>query len=140
MNRVLLPVDGSDCSLRAVDYLIDECADIERADVHLLNVQVPLTGDIAQFFRPEDVLGYHHDESEKALLGARQRLDAAGVPYTAHEEVGSVAATIAGLADRLHCDHIVMGTHGRGTLKELLVGSTTLKVVHLAKVPIILVK
>jgi nucleotide-binding universal stress UspA family protein len=140
MNRVLLPVDGSDCSLRAVDYLIDECTDDEPPDVHLLNVQPPLTGDVSQFFRPEDVLGYHHDESQKALLGARERLDAAGVPYVAHEEVGPVAATIAGLADRLRCDHIVMGTHGRGALKKLLVGSTTMKVVHLARMPIILVK
>jgi nucleotide-binding universal stress UspA family protein len=33
-----------------------------------------------------------------------------------------------------------MGTHGRGALAELLIGSTTLKVVHLAKCPVVLVK
>ncbi len=33
-----------------------------------------------------------------------------------------------------------MGTHGRGAFAELLVGSTTLKVVHLARVPVVLIK
>ena len=35
---------------------------------------------------------------------------------------------------------IVMGTHGRGAFQEFLVGSITLKVVHLAKIPVLLVK
>ena len=33
-----------------------------------------------------------------------------------------------------------MGTHGRGAFQELLVGSITLKVVHLSKIPVLLVK
>lgn len=33
-----------------------------------------------------------------------------------------------------------MGTHGRSTLKELLVGSIALKIVHLSKMPALLVK
>ncbi len=33
-----------------------------------------------------------------------------------------------------------MGTHGRGALAELLVGGTTLRVVHLTKMPVLLVK
>lgn len=140
MKKVLLPVDGSDCSMRAVDYLINEFGDVAPPDVHLVNVQIPLTGDITRFFRRADIVSYHRAESEQALRGAQERLDSAHVPYSVHREVGHAAETIAGLADSLHCDHIVMGTHGRGALKELLVGSTTLKVAHIAHVPIVLVK
>ena len=54
--------------------------------------------------------------------------------------IGAVAEAIAGLADTLHCDQIVMGTHGRGAFRELLMGSITIKVLHLSKVPVLLVK
>lgn len=37
-------------------------------------------------------------------------------------------------------DQIVMGTHGRGALKDFFMGSITQKVVHLSKIPVLLVK
>ena len=60
--------------------------------------------------------------------------------YTCHYEVGNVAEIITGLASSLQCDQIVMGTYGRGALKEFLCGSITLKVVQLSPIPILLVK
>jgi nucleotide-binding universal stress UspA family protein len=143
MKRVLLPVDGSECAQRAVKYVLSARADYRNPDdfeIHLVNVQSPLSGDITQFFNRAQIAAYHHDESEKALQGARGLLDAAGAKYTSHTPVGRIAEVIAEMADKLHCDHIVMGTHGRGALAELLVGSITLKVVHLARVPVLLVK
>jgi len=143
MKRVLIPIDGSDCSLHAVDYLIAESArqmapgDVE---VHLLNVQVALRGDIGQFISHEQIAAYQHEESEKALGEAQARLNAAAVRVVAHTEVGHVAEVIARLAGELACDHIVMGTHGRGALADLLAGSTTIRVVHLARMPVVLVK
>jgi len=143
MRTVLIPIDGSECSLRAVRYLIDmrsqDCvpADIE---VHLVNVQAPLSGHVGQFVSHEDIVRYHRDESAKVLQGARAQLDAAGMKYGAHAEVGRSAEVIVRLAEAFRCDHIIMGTHGRGALAELLIGSTTLKVVHVAKCPVVLVK
>jgi nucleotide-binding universal stress UspA family protein len=67
-------------------------------------------------------------------------LDAVGLEYTVHNKVGHAAEEIASLADELKCDQIVMGTHGRSALAELLVGSTTLRVVHRSRVPVLLVK
>lgn len=55
-------------------------------------------------------------------------------------EIGHPAEVISALAERLACDQIVMGTHGRTALVELLVGSITLKVLHLAVAPVLLVK
>jgi nucleotide-binding universal stress UspA family protein len=54
--------------------------------------------------------------------------------------VGSVAEVVTQLADSLRCEQITMGTHGRGALADLLMGSTALKVIHLSKVPVLLVK
>ena len=55
-------------------------------------------------------------------------------------KIGDAAEEIVALATELHNDQIVMGTHGRGALQGLLMGSTTTKVIHLAKVPVLLVK
>jgi len=143
MKRVLIPVDGSDCSLRAVDYVIAESAGQAKPDeveAHLLNVQVALRGDIGQFISHEQIAGYQHEESEKAVGQAQARLKAAGVRLVVHAQVGHVADVIARLAGELDCDHIVMGTHGRGALADLLAGSTTIRVVHLARMPVVLVK
>jgi nucleotide-binding universal stress UspA family protein len=143
MKKVLLPIDGSDCSRRAVEHVLARRANYRNPDeleIHLVNVQLPFSGAISQFASSEQIVSFHAEESEKALREARSLLDRAGVKYSAHAEVGHVAEVVTRLADTLHCDEIVMGTHGRGALAELLVGSTTLKVVHLSNVPVLLVK
>jgi nucleotide-binding universal stress UspA family protein len=50
------------------------------------------------------------------------------------------AESLFGLCERLGCDEIVMGAHGRSVLAELLLGSTVTKVIHLSRVPVLLVK
>ena len=143
MKKVLLPVDGSECALRAVALIIAKRANYanpEDLEIHLVNVQAPLSHDITRFASHQQIGDFHREESEKLMQSACQLLDDAGVAYTCHPLVGAVAEAIVGLADSLHCDQIVMGTHGRGAFRELLMGSITLKVLHLASVPVLLVK
>jgi nucleotide-binding universal stress UspA family protein len=143
MKKLLVPVDGSECSLRAVRHLVGKGSGAAlpgTVEIHLVNVQTGLPGDITRFVSREQVAGYHRDESEKELLAAKQLLDAAGARYEVHAEVGPLAETIVGLSDRLGCDEIVMGTRGRTALADFLMGSTVTRVVHLARVPVLLVK
>jgi nucleotide-binding universal stress UspA family protein len=67
-------------------------------------------------------------------------LDAAGIDYDARVLVGPVAQTIAEFAAKHGCDSIVMGTHGRGGLTDLFLGSVAAKVVHLSALPVTLIK
>jgi nucleotide-binding universal stress UspA family protein len=143
MKRVLLPVDGSECSLRAVALVIAKrllYAAPEELEIHLANVQPPLSHDISRFVSHEQIAGFHQEESKKAMRTACELLDAAGTKYTCHLLVGPVGEEIANLADSLQCDQIVMGTHGRSAFQEFLLGSITMKIVHLAKIPVLLVK
>jgi len=143
MKRILLPVDGSECALRAVALVIAKrayYANPNELEIHLVNVQAPLSHDITRFASQQQIADFHREESEKLMHAARQMLDHAGAGYTCHCLVGAVAEMIAGLADSLHCDQIVMGTHGRGAFRELLMGSITIKVLHLSSVPVLLVK
>ena len=73
MRRVLVPVDGSDCSLRAVDYVVGDrarCIASDGYEVHLLNVQAPLPRDVTQFVGHAQVADFHRAESERALQPA----------------------------------------------------------------------
>ncbi len=141
--RVVVAVDGSECSQRAVEHLIKKRAfyrDPEQLEIHLLNVQHPLHGDVNMFIDHDETRRYHHDQGLEALQPARKLLDQAGVKYTFHISLGNPAEVIARYAAEKHCDQIIMGTHGRGMVAGLLLGSTTSKVLHLTSVPLVLVK
>lgn len=142
MQRLLLPIDGSDCSARAVRHVINKvrAAAPGTYDIHIVNVQPPLPGGITSFVKREQVAGFQHDESAKALAPGRAMLDEAGVAYKAHALVGPLAESIVSLCSLLECDEIVMGSQGRTALADLLIGSTVTRVVHLSKVPVLLVK
>ena len=143
MKKVLIPVDGSECALRGVKLVLSKrsrYAHPDDLDIHLVNVQSAFSHDVSRFASHDQIAGFHREESERLMQGARELLDAAGAKYTCHQEVGRPAETITHLAESLQCDQIVMGTHGRGALQELLVGSITLKVVHLSNIPVLLVK
>jgi len=142
MHKLLLPIDGSAASLRAVDRLL-ELRDWYREplEIHLLNVQHALHKDVGQFVAAEDVRGFFREESERELAAARARLDAAGVPYQHHAVVGDLAAeTIAHFAREHGIGQILMCTHGRSAVADLLLGSVAKGVLQHSDVPVILVR
>jgi len=142
MLRVLLPVDGSEESLRATDHLIRQAGLLRTPlEVHLLNVQVALRQGVSSFVASEQVESYHREEGEKALAKARAKLDAAGVNYQTHITVGEEpGAVIARYAEENKCEQLVMGTRGLGSVAGALLGSVTTQAISLVKVPVLLVK
>ncbi|MCU0804348.1 MAG: universal stress protein [Burkholderiales bacterium] len=143
MPKFLLAVDGSEPSLAVTRWLVDSCRWYkDKPSVELLTVHppVPLAGGMDAVVSRDMLDGYYREEGEKQLAGPKKILDDAGVSCTAHIFVGSVADTIVEQAKRLGCDMIYMGTHGRGAVGNLVVGSVATKVVHLASVPVVLAR
>ncbi|BAL22813.1 universal stress protein [Azoarcus sp. KH32C] len=141
MLKILVPIDGSDNSNRALDHLLTLRANGSALDIHLLNVQIPIdSGHARMFVSHDDIESWHRDEGLKALAGARARLDAAGIPYTHHIAVGHVADTIVRFANEHHFDKILMGTHGHGGLLQTLLGSVAKAVLERSPIPVTLVK
>lgn len=66
--------------------------------------------------------------------------DQAGINYQHHIGVGEIAATIVSYARDKRCQQIVMGSRGGGGFSGVLLGSTAIRVVQLADVPVLLVK
>jgi nucleotide-binding universal stress UspA family protein len=139
--RILIPVDGSERALAAVRYVSGTLAPANTdLQIHLLNVQPPLPSAAATFIDTNVVRDFHRDEGTKALAGARQLLDKAGLRYESNTVVGEVAETIAAYAEQRGCAAIIMATRGLGNAAGLLLGSVAHKVLQLSKVPVTLVK
>lgn len=138
--RVLIPYDDSGNARRAVQQAV-RLADRGMAlDLHVLNVQPALRSDVTQFVAAANVQAYHHEEGMAALKPALAILEAAGLAATPHVHVGAPAEVIAHVVDDLGADIVLMGTHGRGALAELLLGSVATGVVQAVRVPVMLVR
>ena len=83
---------------------------------------------------------YYRQEGTKSLVTSTKLLDKAKVPYHAHVLVGEIAQTIVKHAQSSSCKTIYMGTRGMSAISNLALGSIATKVVHLADVPVTLVK
>jgi nucleotide-binding universal stress UspA family protein len=142
MLKALVPVDGSENSLCAVRHVIKLIEDAEQIELHLLNVQPPLRSDITTFVPEKAVHDFHVEEGRKALKAACDLLDAAGIRYHSDIYVGQPAEVIAEYARRFDCGRVIMGTHGYGTVAQLLLGSVSHEVIHQIDphIPVTLVK
>lgn len=141
MKRLLVAVDGSPYSDRAIRYLIEKrAAEGGSMEVFLLNVQRPVSGDVSTFVSPDQIREYHQDEGLKALESARRALDAAGVAHSHHVAVGEPGELVARFAREKACDEIIMGTHGRTGLTHLLLGSVSSDVIRRSEIPVLLIR
>ena len=81
MKRILIPVDGSQHALHAVQALLEARRYDPVAQVELLNVQVPLqAGKIGRGLTQEEIDAYHLRESRDALREPAALLHSAGCP------------------------------------------------------------
>ena len=140
MAAVLVPVDGSESSMRAVQTAVRQIKSGAAMEVHLLNVQPELPAIVIRSLSKEFIDTYHDEESNKALSDAMALLDQAGIPFIPHTRVGQVAETIAAFAKEMQCEQIIMGIRGLGKIFGLLLGSVANKVLYLVDIPVTLVK
>ncbi|MDH3288177.1 MAG: universal stress protein [Betaproteobacteria bacterium] len=141
--KILVPVDGSKCSNRAVDHLIRKLGWFKGGvEIHLLNVQrqIPYGRRVSAVVGHDRIAKYHQEEGLAALKSARRKLDAAKAKYVYHIGVGEEAEVICRYATDKGVDQIFMGTRGLGQVSTLVLGSVATKVIHLSPVPVLLVK
>jgi nucleotide-binding universal stress UspA family protein len=159
MKRILVPVDFSP-AMESVLALAREMARAFEAELHLVHVreisalpvypaatigypgmgmaEISLTGGVMPV--PEVVPDLQPNEKRKSRLDrlvedlARHRLK-----VSATERDGTVVEEILGAADEISANLIVMGSHGHGSVYNLLVGSVTEGVIKAQRRPVLLV-
>jgi len=140
--KILIPVDGSVNSQRAVEHVIKYISEFkDMPQLLLLNVQWNMAkGNVKLFINHETINDYYREQGIAALQKAFAALDAAGLTYQYHISVGTPAEAIVQYAREQGADQIVMGRHGQGVMKTMLLGSVVNKVLHLADCPVLSVK
>jgi len=142
MLKLLIAIDGSEHSKRVIEAAARLGPQVEGVEAVVLNVrESPVYyGELA----PLDyaAIDAHSIQAQHALLETAEadarRSGLAKVTTRAAQ--GHAATEIVRIAEELAVDQIVMGTHGRGAMGNLFLGSVAQRVIHLAKLPVLLVK
>jgi len=121
--------------------IVDRLASPDR-EIHLLHVTEPDPSFVGLAAGPEEVqhqvaneLRHAHDE----LDALADRLRARGHAVHTWLVPGPTVQTILEQAEKLDADVIVMGSHGRGKLFDLVVGSVSAGVIRKSPVPVLVV-
>lgn len=145
--KILIPVDGSPNALRALKYTVELASDLRsKVELVVINVHEDLSMVQVEGFLDYYYLDYKTIE-EMSLEASRHQLESAQkvlsdckLKHSYIVERGPVADTIVNVATKEHFDLIVMGSKGRSTLVDLLLGSVAQSVMVHAKPPVLLVK
>jgi len=130
VDAILAPVDGSDCSFRALEFATAMAAryDATLDVVHVTDERTAKTDEVV--FRAETILEAASLDADIELLADLE------LEFRPAEQVGE---TILHLVENRGYDHVVMGHHGSGTFERAIIGSAAETVVHADRLPVTVV-
>ena len=141
-KHIIVPIDGSDFSLQAVDLAASlakeqraECTVFTAVDIIPAAALAAATPDLVNAW-----LKTLEDQAQIAVDEAVARLRAAGVEANAEVAKGYPADVILEVTARHRGDLIVMGSHGRSGLRRLFLGSVAESVLRSSPVPVLIVR
>ncbi|MEZ6129119.1 MAG: universal stress protein [Planctomycetaceae bacterium] len=140
IKRILVPTDFSEPGRNALSYAV-AFADQFGAAVELLHVVEPLpTGTLLSYTSIDDLRHSMLKEAEQQLEGLHSAW--ADYAFPVHRSVveGFAFVEILKHAKESNADLIVMGTHGRGAVAHMLLGSVAEKIVRKAPCPVLTVR
>ncbi|MFY9870289.1 MAG: universal stress protein [Candidatus Nitrosopolaris sp.] len=143
IKKILVPIDGSECSLNAAEYAVKVAKD-ENAQLYCIHVIGSVPYGYAAF--PPAIDQYFKDLEQKVQSWFDKIKDMAknqGIPEVKTEtftDVKSIVGSIIDYATTRDIDLIVIGTRGRTGLKRFLMGSVANGVVQHAHCSVLLVR
>jgi len=114
-------------------------AQVKNLKVTLFYVDLPMLERVAAALGEDRVAQIHRENSEEALKGARGRLKRAGIAFDEAHTSGPAAYCISQKAAQGKFDLVLMGSHGRSALRNILLGSVTARVLSESTVPVLVV-
>lgn len=142
-KRLLVPVDGTDLTQRAIEGSIALAQQLGAAITGFVAEPLPplpttprSRTQLEQEARAYDEMAIAH--AQPVLNRFEAAAKAAGVPFNGvYDQVQRVDQAIIEMAESQGCDMIVMVTHGRGAFGEFLFGSQTKAVLAGSKLPLL---
>jgi nucleotide-binding universal stress UspA family protein len=139
-SKVLVPVDGSDNSYRALDValLLSEKLGAKVTAIHVIEVIPVLHIQSEKLLR--ELLDAYKKESQLMLSKCSEIATRKGLSINTKLLQGNVGSTILDFCEKEKYDSIVMGSRGMGKFKELVLGSVSSKVVHHSSCPVMIIR
>jgi nucleotide-binding universal stress UspA family protein len=139
--KILLAVDGSEYTKKMLAYLTTH-EELFHANNNytLLTVNPQLPPRARAAVGKEVVETYQREEAEKVLAPVTKFLMRHDIDAKTVAKVGHAGEIISKVADSGKFDLVVMGSHGHGTLGNLVMGSVATQVLAHCKVPVLLVR
>ena len=139
--KILLAVDGSSYTKKMLAYLATHDNLFTPANDYAVFTVQPLLPPRARAAVGKDIVEkYYLEEAEKILAPVSKFLVRHGIDAKSSWKVGHVGETIASFAVNGKFDMVMMGSHGHGTLVNLVMGSVATQVLANCKVPVLLVR
>jgi nucleotide-binding universal stress UspA family protein len=141
IQHILFPSDGSAASQKIEAHVVAMSRSFQaRVTVlHAYEFLEAIPVYEASYAYLEELEVYLEAQSKELVEQTRLRLEAQGLTVNQLINKGPVGQSIVQASRDQACDLIVMGSHRRGAVKRLLLGSSSNYVVHHAECPVLLV-
>ncbi len=138
--KILVPVDGSENSNKAINYAIDIAKKYAGSInlIHVVRSAATLTVAPAEVFL--DITKQLIESGKTILKESQEKLKEAGIEGTTEILQGHPGSQIVQFAEKMEADMIIMGSRGLGTVARFVLGSTSDYVSDNAKCPVLIVK
>jgi nucleotide-binding universal stress UspA family protein len=137
IKKILVPLDGSKNSFRALDeaiYLARQCHGIITG-LYVVGIEPPRKNDPVS-----KIEKFLLENAAKFMKQAKVRAAQNGILFYDKVLYGNEGNRIVSFAQKGNFDVIVIGSRGRSKLKEIFLGSTSNYVLHKSNLPILIVK
>ena len=137
IKKILVPLDGSANSFRGLDVAIHMARECNATitGLYVAGISKPKTND--PITPLEKIL---LNNAKKIMSKAKLRAAQNGILFFDRVSYGDEDKRIVDVAERKNFDLIVIGSRGRGSAKEIFLGSTSNYVLHKSKKPVLIVK
>lgn len=140
MKKILVPIDGSEVSLRAVD-LAKSMFQLQDKAITIFSV---IPNNVNFYITNAELLEQINEASSSKTEQLLQNIVKGfeGLPgrVNYHYTVGDPATEITKFAEENDYDIIVMGSRGLGALSKTILGSVSTKVLNRTKTTVVIVK
>jgi nucleotide-binding universal stress UspA family protein len=140
LQNVLVAVDGSENAMRAVAWVADFFQGCGPAAIHLVNAQPSPQAWQTHGLGRRPVEEHLRFAADQVIEKSGAPLRRAAIPYRSVCAFGDAAEVIAKTATRLGCDAIVVGRRGLGSIRGMVLGSVSTRLLHLTGLPVVLVR
>jgi nucleotide-binding universal stress UspA family protein len=138
IKRILVPLDGSKNSLRALDMAIFLARKCEAIIIGICVIYAPSR---TEFGRGMAVEKGSYEKVKKFMDTAKTRAAQNGIVFNEKILYGDIAYNIINFAHKKKNGiDIITGSRGRGTVKEMFFGSVSHNIIHASNLPVLVIK